>query len=219
MKKQVLAILAGGIAAALPAAPASASIDAGAQARIYDVGRCVVRADRSAAASLLRALPLGGGDVDMAGARRTTAAHCFKQDLPTRAALPLRGAIAQEMYLTDFRESGMEPRRRLDLLADLGLPTELNPSGTDSETNILYALGDCVVRNDTENTDRLLKTPVGSQREKAIIDRLTPYMSACINADAQVGLDRSEMRSVLAQSAYNASARYWTGRLGNGIQR
>ena len=205
MKTWVVSLAAAGSLAAIPvpafAAPASV-------ARVYEAGRCMVSRDRRAAAALIRALPLDGRVADLSSLRGS-ARDCAggAQGAP---AMLVRGAIAQALFLRDFRDFGREPRTETGLV-DLNLPVESSVGGTRSVE--LYRWGDCVVRNDAAGTRRLLLSPIGSGEEDAAIAGLQTYMSACMRAGSQLQVRQSELRSVFAQSAYHVMYRYWTGQL------
>ncbi|MFN3944974.1 MAG: hypothetical protein ACK4K7_08590 [Allosphingosinicella sp.] len=195
---------------ALTAFTPSAADEATARAA-YDVGRCVVSAGRGHAAHLLSTLPLGGGEVGREGQAAIDRAGCGGRKLPDDAAMLLRGAIAQELYAIDFREFGTDPRNR-GAWIDLALPTEMDDADGDATVQ-LYRWADCVVRNDTENTERLLRMPVGSRREAAVLAAMQPYMSACLSPDARLTVAPTELRSIFAQAAYQTLRRYWSGEL------
>lgn len=204
-------------ALALGVAPANASVDAesatpAADARaVYETGRCVLRAGRETATRLLSELPIGGGDVP-ASAQTTIAAAGCGGAMPPDASILLRGAIAQELYFTDFQEFGVAPRNR-GAWVDLALPVESAAQAGGDATAQLYEWADCVVRNDTGTTELLLKAPVGSRRETALLERMRPYMSACLDPDGRLAVAPSELRSVFAQAAYHSLFRYWGGEL------
>jgi|GEM_PF-3374157 len=198
-----LALAGSALALPAPAIAAPASV-----AGVYEAGRCMVDRDRRAAIGLILALPLDGRAADLSslsGSARDCAATA-----QGASAMLVRGAIAQALFLRDFRTFGREPRMTTSLI-NLALPVESSPSGTRSVE--LYRWGDCVVRNDGAGTQRLLLSTVGSADESAAIAGLQTYMSACMRAGSQLEVRASEVRSVFAQSAYHTMYRYWTGQL------
>lgn len=218
MKRQLTALLAATAALCLPGAAGAVSAPDGGDARaVYDAGKCIVKSDRRAAARLMFNLPLDGG-AQVSPAQLGGAAGCVTSAVPTSSSVLLRGAIAQELYLNDFREFGVPPRNR-NILVGFDLPLESAPDGTPEATAQLYKWADCVVRNDTENTERLLRTRVGSPQEATVIESLRPYMSACIAAGTQLTVAPSELRSVFAQSAYHSLYRYWNNELTQAASR
>ena len=205
MRKFVLTLFAAGAALARPgvasAETASVSVE-----QIYDAGRCIVDRDRSAAVSLLHALPVEGGSADMNDVPPNLAARCAR-GISAANALHLRGALAQALFFRDFGAFGVEPRRSVPMV-DLNLPVQADPPGP--RTVELYRWADCIVRNDSHHTERLLASSVGSRAESEAISRMRPYMTACAPAGAELTVQASELRSVLAQSAYHSLFRYWT---------
>lgn len=206
MRKFVLALAAAGCFSAFsaPAFAVSPSV-----AGVYEAGQCMVRRDRRAAAALIRALPLDGGAADLSALRRSGARDCAAAAEGASTML-LRGAIAQALFLRDFRYFGREPQMSVEIV-DLNLPIESSPSGP--RTVELFRWADCVVRNDSDATQRLLRSAVGSADEAAALAALQTYMSACMRAGTRLTVRSSEVRSLFAQSAYFTMYRYWTGQL------
>lgn len=206
MKRFVLALAGAGCLAAFPA-PAFAS--QASVAGVYEAGRCMVDRDRRAAVGLIRALPLDGSVADLSALRGSGASACAGA-AEGASALLVRGAVAQALFLRDFRAFGREPRAA-SILVNLDLPVESSPGGARSVE--LYRWADCVVRNDSAGTQRLLTSVVGSADEAAAVAGLQAYMSACMRAGSELQVRASEVRSVFAQSAYHTMYRYWTGQL------
>jgi hypothetical protein len=190
----------------------SAATPVSQQKLAYEFGRCVVDQDREAAVQLINRLPLRQGEISFGPGDLGDASSCLVADVRPLSPITVRGGIAQALFLRDFREFGVEPRRAGEF-ANLKLPAAGHAEGADQETHALYSLGDCVVRNRTNIIDSLLVAPVGSALERQLIDRLVPIMGACHAPGAQAKVSRADLRSILAQSAYAASARYWSGRL------
>lgn len=205
MRKFVLTLFAAGAALALPGV-ASAETAGVSVEQIYDAGRCIVDRDRSTAVSLLHALPVEGGSANMNDVPPNLAERCAR-GISAANALHLRGALAQALFFRDFGAFGVEPRRSVPMV-DLNLPVQADPPGT--RTVELYRWADCIVRNDSHHTERLLASSVGSRAESEAITRMRPYMTACAPAGAELSVQPSELRSVLAQSAYHSLFRYWT---------
>lgn len=210
MRKTFLGLAAIGALAGIGAsAPAHAAVSV---ASVYEAGRCIVREDRRAAAALMRTLPLDSSAANLSALRGSRAAGCATG--PGISSLLIRGAIAQELFLRDFRSFGREPRYP-DRLVNFDLPVETFAAGGSggSGATELYRWSDCVVRNDAANTERLLRSTIGSPEEAAAIGALQTYMSACFASESQLNVRSSEVRSLFAQSAYFAMYRYWTGQL------
>lgn len=203
-------MLVAAVAASLSCAPALADA-APAAAAVYEAGRCIVGQDRAAAAALMRRLPLDDSAADLSPLQRSRARACAAGAAGASANM-VRGAIAQELFLRDFRSFGGEPRYP-DRLVDLDLPVQGISAPGGSGAGDLYRWADCVVRNDPANVERLLRSPVGSTDEAGAIAAVQPYMSACFAAGAQVAMRASQIRGLFAQGAYFSMYRIWTGQL------
>lgn len=190
------------------AAPAAASAGSQWTAATYEAGRCIVREDRGAAAALMRSLPLDDSPAEL-GSLRGRAARCA-EGAAGATAVTLRGAIAQALYLSDFRGRELRPVRP-GYLIDFDLPLQSAPGAT--RTVELYRWADCVVRNDSATTRRLLTSPLGSPEETAAITALNNYMAACLPQGTDLNVYASEVRDLFAQTAYASLYRYWTGQL------
>lgn len=210
MRKVMFSMLAAAAATALPSG-AAATNGAPSVRQVYDAGRCIAERDRGTAIALLGSLPLEGGTADLSRLPAEVAGRCAR-GLTSAGALHLRGAIAQTLFFRDFGGFGTEPRRSARLV-DLRLPVQDSPAG---EREIeLYRWSDCIVRNDPAHAEQLMSSPVGSLGEERAIGAMRDYMAACAPAGAQIAVLPSELRSVIAQSAYHSMYRYWTGRLGS----
>lgn len=199
--KALILCFGAAVCAAIPSVPAFAAPTA---AAVYDAGRCMVQRNRRAAVTLILALPSDNRPADLS----SLGGACAGAEGAT--AMVVRGAIAQALFLRDFRVFGREARPEVSLV-NLNLPIESSLSG--SRSTELYRWGDCVVRNDGAGIQQLLVSAVGSADERAAIAGLQTYMSACMRSGSQFGVRASELRSVLAQSAYHAMYRYSTGQL------
>lgn len=208
MKKAIRALLAAGAALAMPL-PAAADSGGGSVREIYDAGRCMVDRDRSGAVGFLQAVPVDSETTDLSRLPESLARRCA-EGMSSAQTLLIRGAIAQALFFRDFGGFGLEPRRSAALV-NLNLPVQDSPEG--SVRTELYRWADCVVRNDGPNTERLLSSSVGSRGEAAAIERMRPFMAACAPAGEQLAVQASELRSLLAQSAYHSMYRYWTEEL------
>lgn len=206
MKKQIFLAFAAATIAALPG-PAQAARNSPA---VYEAGRCIVQYDRAAANRLMATLPLGETAADLPGLNRRAAACA--QRLAGEPAMQVRGALAQAMFARDFRSFGSDPDPRRGFI-NLNLPTQARPGADNDRTTQLYRWADCVVRNDSGSAERLLRTEAASPEEAAAIEGLRNYMAACMPAGTQLDIRLWELRSVIAQSAYHAVYRYWTGQL------
>ena len=178
---------------------------------VYSVGRCLASRSREASAALLNVLPLGGGEIHPAQKEMINSVGCAGSSVPDDSAFLLRGGIAQALYNADFEEFGVAPRNRPEWV-NLRLPVEAEDTA-GSKTDELYKWGDCVVRNDTQGVEALLRTPAGSRREAMTLGRMQPYMAACLSEGKSLAVAPYELRSLFAQAAYHSLYRYWSGEL------
>lgn len=213
MKTAFFSLLAAG-AALLVLPPAMAETAATAEGaasiqQIYEAGRCIVDRDRRAAVGILRAVPYDSLTADLSALPEPLARRCVR-DLASPSATHLRGAIAQALFFRDFGGFGIEPARSIPLV-DLGIPVQDSAEG--SRRTDLYRWADCLVRNDAAHAERLMQSRLGSASEATAIDALRPFMAACAPAGAQMAVQPTELRSIIAQSAYHSMYRYWTRQL------
>ena len=206
MMKVALVLLAG--TAILPAA---ASANPGNPAGLYELGKCIARADRDMAGQLLQELPLSG-ETEVSGAKLGPASGCLKEQSITVSSTLLRGGIAQALLLKDFPRFGVEPKIAPRMFVKFDLPSDKNPAGADERTAALYKLADCVVRNQAIKTEGLFRSAPGSAIEGKVLDALGPYINACQGKNP-IRVSRADFRSMMAQAAYNVSVRYWSGEL------
>lgn len=210
MKPAMLGLAAFGAFAAL-ATPAAAAPSQWTVA-LYEAGRCIVQQDRGAAQTLLQTLPLDDSAAEL-DSLRGPARQCV-EGAAGATGIDLRGAIAQALYLRDFRGRELRPVRAGSLVS-FDLPVQASPPG--SRTVELYRWADCVVRNDSQGTRLLLSSPLGSADEQAAMNGLANFMGSCLPQGSDLNVYANEVRPLFAQSAYFSLYRYWTGRLsGNG---
>jgi hypothetical protein len=208
MKKLVVL---GGLAAAAVAfaTPAQANNASPAEAAAT-LGKCIVKADRGTAVSLLKSLPLTGGQIDWSSVSLGSAVKCRDASSGTVTVSALRGGLAQELFKRDFVEFGVQPQRALYDLAAFRLPVEKDLMGVEDPTKTLFLTADCVARSNPSGTEKLIKSAPGSDQEMKIFESLAPWLSACQGA-SQMAYGRGELRSAIMQAAYHVNARYWNG--------
>ena len=137
MKYTVLGLAAlgtfGVIAAPAAAAPSQWTV------ALYEAGRCIVQQDRGAAQALMRTLPLDDSAAEI-DALRGPAQQCL-EGAAGATGIDLRGAIAQALYLRDFRGRELRPVRAGNLVS-FELPVQASPRVP--RTVELYRWADCV---------------------------------------------------------------------------
>ena len=180
--------------------------------RLYELGRCIVKVDREAAAELLQSLPVAPAETEIAASQLGDARDCLKEGRLSARSTLVRGALAQGLLLKDFPRFGVEPKISEHRFVKVDLPINGPAPGVDERTATLYKLADCVVRNQAIRTETLFRSAPGSGPESRLFDALAPYIAACAG-DAELRVSRPEFRGMLAQAAYSVSTRYWTGEL------
>lgn len=205
-------LVAGGLAAAAAfSTPAQADGGSPAQAGV-ELGKCIVRADRGSAVSMLKTLPLTGGQVDWSAISLGAAAGCRDANTPPVTVVALRGGLAQELFKRDFVEYGVQPHRNIPDLARFDLPVDKDTMGIEDPTKTLFLTADCVARSNPNGTEKLIKAEPGSEQELKIFETLGPWLSACQGAN-KMAYGRADLRSAIVQAAYHVSQRYWAGEM------
>lgn len=210
MRTNLLALLITAAAMAAPVAPASATLSEGA---LNDFAKCAVTKDRAATAAAARKLPLNSDPATVDAASLHDAASCAKGAPVEAKSMMLRGAIAQALYRIDFRDAGMEPRTPVRNFADLGWPAIGDKDPHTDQGVALFKLADCIARNDVNNVDVLMRYPFGSDNAHKLLDKMQPYIQACFPKGATITVGRDTLHAAIAQGAYYASTRLWSGKL------
>jgi hypothetical protein len=121
---------------------------------------------------------------------------------PTTNAGILRGAVAEQLFKTDFGSIGAQPRRELIEVFTVDM-NELAALDDNAKKRIDYvAFGTCVAASDPEQSSALLNVPAGSDQEKAAMSAMVPKFAPCINEGERFALTRTDLRSALAEGAY-----------------
>lgn len=204
-----LLIIAAAVSAVSFATPALADNDSPGEAGVQ-IGKCIVKADRSAAISMLKSLPLTGDEVDWSSVPMGNAAECRTAENTEVTVSALRGGIAEELFKRDFVEYGVQPQRAIVDLAKFDLPVEKDTMGAEDPTKTLFLTADCVARSNPNDTERLIKSDPGSGQEMKVFQLLGPWLSAC-QGTSKMTYGRTELRSAIVQAAYHVSQRYWAG--------
>lgn len=121
---------------------------------------------------------------------------------PTQDAGVLRGAVAEQLFKTDFGSIGAQPRRELIEIFTVNMD-ELAALDDNAKRRIDYvAFGTCVAASDPAQASGILKTAAGSAEEKAAMIAMVPKFSPCVSEGSTFNLSRTELRSALAEGAY-----------------
>jgi hypothetical protein len=183
------------------------------KAALNDFARCAVGKDRVAATRAAARLPLSNDPASIAGTALGAASDCAEGGEVQGSAMMLRGAIAQALYRADFREVGIEPRTPARNFADLGWPAIGDDDPVSDSGVALFKLADCIARNDSENVDKLMRFAYGTDQAHKMIEQMQPYIQACYPKGADLQVGRDTLHAAIAQGAYYAAARLWSGKL------
>ena len=114
----------------------------------------------------------------------------------------LRGAVAEQLFKTDFGSIGARPRRETIEVFTIDLQ-ELGALDDNAKKRIDYvAFGTCVAVANPEGSSKLLTTKVESAEEKAVMTELVPQFASCLAEGERFTFSRADLRSALAEGAY-----------------
>ena len=114
----------------------------------------------------------------------------------------LRGALAEQLFKSDFGSIGAQPRRELIEVFTIDL-RELEALDEVAKKRIDYvAFGTCVAASDPDRSSKLLATTAESSQEKAVLTEMVPHFAACLAAGERFNFSRADLRSSLAEGAY-----------------
>jgi len=116
-----------------------------------------------------------------------------------------RGALYPSLYRRDFGRKG--PPAGLSALSPLRLSEEFD--GPVESLPPEYAagrlFGDCVVRQDPQESNVLLLAKPFASQEDAAIEQLKPAFASCIKQDQTLHLTRSNVRASVGEAMYKLS--------------
>lgn len=114
----------------------------------------------------------------------------------------LRGAVAEQLFKSDFGAIGARPRRELIEVFTVSAD-ELPELDETSRKRIDYvAFGTCVAALAPDASTRLLNTAVASPQEKAVLTEMVGDFSSCLDQGENSIFSRADLRSALAEGAY-----------------
>jgi hypothetical protein len=114
----------------------------------------------------------------------------------------LRGAVAEQLFKSDFGAIGAQPRR--DLIEVFTIDSrELADLDEAARRRIDYvAFGTCVAASDPTASSRLLETGPESGEERTILAEMVPHFASCLADGERFTFSRADLRSALAEGAY-----------------
>ena len=188
-----LSFAAIGTAFALSASTASAAPPP--NAAIHQFGKCA--AQNYDGAELLATQPGSPEEAEVLSEFARRACHA-----PTSEAQILRGAVAEQLFATDFGSIGAQPRRDLIEVFTVDASELLQLDAQARKRIEIVAFGTCVAASDQKMSSDLLKTAAGSPEEKGILTELVPQFAPCLNEGERFDFSRADLRSALAEGAY-----------------
>jgi hypothetical protein len=179
--------------AATPAAEAAPS-SAPSPATVQQFAVCAVQ--QYEGAELLATQPGSAEEADVLAefARRGCTASSDNQ--------MLRGALAEQLFKTDFGSIGARPKRETIEVFTFDTSELASLDAASRKRLYLAAFGTCVASMDSARSAGLLQTAVGSVDEARIITELNPALSPCLNEGERLDLGKAELRGLLAEGLY-----------------
>ena len=114
----------------------------------------------------------------------------------------LRGALAEQLFKTDFGSIGARPKRETIEVFTFDISELASLDATSRKRLYLAAFGACVASVDSARSVGLLQTAAGSADEARIISELNPALSPCLNEGERLDLGKAELRGLLAEGVY-----------------
>jgi len=121
---------------------------------------------------------------------------------PAIGAGILRGAVAEQLFKTDFGSIGARARRDNIEVFTVDM-SELEALSDEAKKRIDYvAFGTCVAASDPQASSSVLSTAVESAEERARLTALVPQFASCLTDGERFTFSRADLRSALAEGAY-----------------
>jgi len=121
---------------------------------------------------------------------------------PATGAGILRGAVAEQLFKTDFGSIGARARRDNIEVFTVDM-SELEALSDEAKKRIDYvAFGTCVAASDPQASSSVLSTAVESAEERARLTALVPQFASCLTDGERFTFSRADLRSALAEGAY-----------------
>ena len=121
---------------------------------------------------------------------------------PEVGAGVLRGAVAEQLFKSDFGSIGARPRREVIEVFTVD-SNELAELGEVARRRIDYvAFGTCAAASAPSGSTRLLGTSSESGEERAALSAMVPHFASCLSEGERFTFSRGDLRSALAEGAY-----------------
>ena len=180
---------------ASPAATASSTAVAAPAEPGSQFARCAVQ--HYEGAELLATQPGSAEEAEVLAeyARRSCAA-------PSADAQLLRGAVAEQLFKSDFGSIGARPQRDYIEVFTVDVEAFDELDAASRRRLDMLAFGTCVAAASPAKAVVLLQSSAGSAEEARTVAELQPSFSPCLDEGAQLNLGKAELRGVLAEGAY-----------------
>jgi hypothetical protein len=156
-----------------------------------DFARCVVRGDPRTAAAALATRPGSPEETARFIAIAKSRNGCLGRGKLRMKGNWMRGALAEQLYLSRFTAPLAEPAR-----PDVPAPTVVEG------TNPYHAYARCIVARNAPAVDMLIRSKAGSPDERSAYGQAMPTLSSCLAGGdgTQLKIDRAVLRGYLAEA-------------------
>jgi hypothetical protein len=171
---------------------------------LHQFGECVVQHNRYLAERILRTVPNSTEEHDLV--QEIAIDSCLEEgELEFHAPL-LRGVVAEVLFKSDFKAVGAPPLHKTAPVFAALTDQETQKLGPEAKARlVLLQVATCVVRTDPDDVTSLFQTPPRSPAEDAAIAKISPRLSACLNAGNSFTIVLVQLRGALAEAAYRVS--------------
>ena len=121
---------------------------------------------------------------------------------PSNDTQLLRGALAEQLFKTDFGAIGARPKRNTIEVFTFDAAALASMAPASQKRIYLVSFGSCVAAMDSTRSAALLQTAAGSADEARAVSELSPSLSPCLNEGERLDLGKTELRGLLAEGVY-----------------
>lgn len=163
----------------------------GAENKMTNFARCVVRGSPRTAAAALATQPGSADETARFMAMAKSRNGCLGRGKLRMKGHWMRGALAEQFYLNRFTAPLVEPAR----------PDAPAPAVAPGD-NRYRAYAGCIVARNAPAVDMLVRSKAGTSQERAAYDDAMPAMSTCLagGENTRLTIDRAVLRGYLAEA-------------------
>lgn len=163
---------------------------------LNDFARCMVRGQPKRAHAILMMPPTAADSERRLLSWVAQRSGCLRRRGALRMRPPvMRGAIAETLYLETF---GAPP--------PAGGPPEEAAANSGDPLLVPYEVTQCAAARDPVAADSLVRSKRRSADEVAAVNRLKPALAACATPGVRLTLNRTMIRSLMAEGLYKVRA-------------